>query len=183
MNTGIRTMQDLRNACSKAKQPKGVQGQCLVWTGATYRTGSPSVWIPALRRAGSLSALVKTISNKKIEDGLVHLSRCGDQSCCNPEHREWRPISEARKLAQQGKKRNAMHCAKIAAARIRGSHITPEMVRKIRETKRGHVKAVAAEIGVSHSWACTIWRNKGRKDADLFSATVQMLAAVTGGAA
>ena len=124
---GIRTLDDIMARCW-VDEDTG----CWHWRGSRKTaSGSPSMWLPAIGRASTISqALCLMLKGRQLEKGEHVRWKCVTPYCGNPEHNKFITLSTLRK--RQAGKRSATFRAKISFTCRSNSSITDEAIASIR---------------------------------------------------
>lgn len=140
---GVRTMADLLKRCDLNPRT-----DCQTYRG--NQNSQPQVWIAAQGRPLSIGAAVSWLDTGKLpKKGSVWRAVCGNERCCNREHRE--PVSRAAWLAERNTKRDALTKIRLAKARRGQSRISDDDIERIKADTRKQAE-IAAEYGITRSY-------------------------------
>ncbi len=152
--TGIRTLADLKARCVI----DDVTGCWVYKARENYR--HPVVTTPLMGRSVGLGILIALVTTGKAPDkGMTNYAKCGHKACCNPRHRVIGTKQEAQK--HWAKPCPPERRARISLARRAGSSVDESVIEAIRLSDKS-ASSIAAEHGVSKSYACRIRTNKVR---------------------
>jgi len=163
---GIHALDDLRDRC----RVDDITG-CWTWAGATTQSGSPSMWIPALDRVGSLGTLLSILTTgERPRKGACWMPMCGNRLCTrpHPEHRALGTPSALQKLNRPTLP--PLHRARVARARLRWSkHYSPELADEIRNGTET-LRSISDRIGLNPTMVSRIRRGLAWVDLSPFAA-------------
>jgi hypothetical protein len=137
-------------------------GDCWLWKQGCSDSDMPQITLGNKTRA--VRRVVYAEVHGEIPDGKVVSPKCGHKKCVSPECLE----AVTHKHAHQNAARRGAHSSmgkivRTALAMRARSHITEEVVQRIREFE-GPIRLICAETGVSESHAKSIRQGKARRD-------------------
>lgn len=143
---GIRTVADLQSRCWVDEQTA-----CWHWRGGRDGNSRPSMWIPALRRSGSLGVLACLLTTGAgPKRGQNWHCICTTPDCGNPEHRTCGTRSS--QMRALGMTRNPLQRARISAGKLANGKLTDAQRREIAGSTE-FLRVLAERYGISTSQA------------------------------
>lgn len=143
--SAVWTVDDLRDRCWVDEVTK-----CWHWRGGHTSYGAPSLWIPAIDRAGTIGAALCVLTQgRRLREGETWHSVCGTRHCGNPAHN----ISgtAATSADELDRKQSAATRARISETRRKRSKVTEQHISEIRASKE-YAKVLAPRYGISESY-------------------------------
>lgn len=137
-------------------------GDCWIWKQGCSDSGMPQMTVK--NKTMTVRRLVYAEVHGGIPEGKRVSPKCGHKKCVSPECLE----AVTHKHAHQNAARRGAHSSmgkivRTALAMRARSHITEEVVQRIREFE-GPIRLICAETGVSQSHAKNIRRGTARRD-------------------
>lgn len=143
---GIRTADDLRGRCWVDEETG-----CWHWRGAVDANGRPSMWVPGLRRRGSLGMLACWLATGAgPRPGQAWHCTCTTSGCANPAHRTCGNRSS--QMLALRMTRNPLQRARVSAGKIAKSPLTSEQRQEI-VGSTDILRVIAERYGISTSQA------------------------------
>ena len=147
---GIYTAEDLMSRCKVEK----ITG-CWMWVGAKDKHGRPSMWIPKLKRVGSLGTIAAVLATgERPKPGTAWHAVCGNRDCANPAHRI--EGNRSSQMLAQCMKRGPAQRARIARARrAKAGKLTDADIFEIR-TGGQTLDQITARFGICKGYASDV---------------------------
>lgn len=112
------------------------EGDCLIWQGARSDSGQPCMHHNGKTRAMVRRVLYAEVNGVEIPDDRCVITTCGQRLCLNPKHLKEVSRGEVRThAAKLGAYKSAARVLKRTATLRKKSHITDEVVARIRGAK------------------------------------------------
>ena len=154
--TGIRTIEDLKDRCWIDDETG-----CWHYKGGAKASGAPSIWIPAIDSASTLSqALCVLTKGRRLKDGEHFRPTCKTKYCANPEHNKSGTLSAMR--MSQNIKRTPIYKAKMMDTLRKKSIISDEQIAELMVSNEAS-KDAAMRLGISQSYVNKLRRGSRRK--------------------
>lgn len=133
---------------------------CELWAGSTNGRQGPLVYVPGGKPKTSVRRLIwETTTGKPLTNSDVLLPKCEDPACVAFGH-----IKKVKRgHAQKGKKMTLLHRMRQSIGRKKRSHITDEMVRRLRAFV-GTNQQAADHFGITKAAAQGIRSGRNRRE-------------------
>jgi hypothetical protein len=132
-------------------------GECLEWHGCL--SGKGQIYVSF----GGTQFLVRRVLWESLHgappNGKMIAAACGNKLCV----RHLKAITWSQKNKRDAKQRKASHRLNVAAARRKNSKLSDEAVARVR-SHVGGLAALAAELGISETYAYQLRNNQCRRD-------------------
>lgn len=160
MSRGIRTVSDLRGRC-RVDDEASPATACWHWRGARDGNGTPSMWLPALRRRVTLgtAACYLRLGREPLAGEVWHCT-CDTKGCANPWHRKAGNRSSQMLAAQL--QRDVLTRTKIARGKRAASTLSDAACAEIRASAEP-LRVLAEAHGISMSHASLVRRGVLRR--------------------